>query len=154
MNFNKIILSFLICCSTVVKADTTNMANLSLANNYVQAWFKTQMSTATKADLEHYLSFLTEDVAYQHLPYDKSDEREEGGKEVLRKGMAQWLGANVDYKATINSISFSNNLIVINYDSTTTIINPTTKDKRVINRHVIDSLEIDNNKVSIIRKYW
>lgn len=154
MKYKIMMFSFLVFCSSVVKADTTNLAYLNLANEYAQAWFKTQMSTATKADLEHYLSFLTEDVAYQHLPYDKTDEREAGGKDVLRKGMAQWLASNVDYKATINSINFSNNLIIINYNSSTTIIDAKTKEKRVMNRHVIDTLEIDNNKISVIRKYW
>ena len=154
MKFKQIILSTLIFCAGAVKADTTNLDSLNLANDYAQAWFKTQMSTATKADLEHYLSFLTEDVAYQHLPYDKTDEREEGGKDVLRKSMTQWLASNVDYKVTINSINFSNNLITINYNSSTTIIDSKTKEKRVMNRHVIDSLELDGDKVSIIRKYW
>ena len=146
--------SFLVFCSSVVKADTTNLEYLNLANEYAKAWFKTQISTATKADLEHYLSFLTDDVAYQHLPYDKTDEREAGGKEVLRKGMTQWLASNVDYKVTINSINFSNNLITINYDSATTIIDSKTKEKKVMRRHVIDTLELDGNKISVIRKYW
>ena len=74
----------LVICSGMAKADTTNLAYLTLANDYANAWFKTQMSTATKADLEHYLSFLTEDVAYQHLPYDKTDGREKDGKDALR----------------------------------------------------------------------
>lgn len=118
MKYKKIIVSLLIVCSSVVKAGSTNMDYLNLANSYVQAWFKTQMSTATKADLEHYLT----DVAYQYLPYDKTDVREAGGKDVLRGGMAQWLASNSDYKATINSINFSNNLIIIDYNSSTTVI--------------------------------
>jgi len=154
MKYKKILFSCLIFCSGMASADSTNLSYVDLANTYAQAWFKTQSSTATKEDLEHYLSLLTDDVAYQHLPYDKTDEREEGGKEVLRRGMAQWLASSVDYKATINSINFSNNLITINYNSSTTIIDSKTKEKRVINRHVIDSLEIDNNKISVIRKYW
>jgi hypothetical protein len=154
MKYKIMMFSLLVFCSSVVKADTTNLAYLNLANEYAQAWFKTQMSSATKADLEHYLTFLTDDVAYQHLPYDKTDVREVGGKDVLRKGMAQWLASNIDYKVTINSINFSNNLITINYDSATTIIDSKTKEKRVMNRHVIDSLEIDNMKISVIRKYW
>ena len=152
MKYKIMMFSFLVFCSSVVKADTTNLEYLNLANEYAKAWFKTQISTATKADLEHYLSFLT--VAYQHLPYDKTDEREAGGKEVLRKGMTQWLASNVDYKVTINSINFSTNLITINYDSATTIIDSKTKEKKVMRRHVIDTLELDGNKISVIRKYW
>ena len=154
MKYKIMMFSFLVFCSSVVKADTTNLEYLNLANEYAKAWFKTQISTATKADLEHYLSFLTDDVAYQHLPYDKTDEREAGGKEVLRKGMTQWLASNVDYKVTINSINFSNNLITINYDSATTIIDSKTKEKKVMRRHVIDTLELDGNKISVTRKYW
>jgi hypothetical protein len=154
MKFKNIVLSLFILCPGISYADSTNMDYLSLANSYTQAWFKTQMSTATEADLEHYLSFLTEDVAYQHLPYDKTDEREEGGKEILRKGMAQWLKSNVDYQANINSVNFSQNLITINYDSSTTIIDSKTKEKKIIRRHVVDSLELDNGKISVIRKYW
>jgi len=154
MNYKVVIFSCLLFFSGMVNADSTNIDYLDLANTYAQSWFKTQSSTATKEELEHYLSLLTDDVAYQHLPYDKTDERENGGKEVLRKGMTQWLASSVNYKATINSINFSNNLITINYDSITTIIDSKTKAKRVIHRHVIDSLEIDNMKISVIRKYW
>jgi hypothetical protein len=122
MKYIQIIICILISYTGVVKANSTNIEYENLANNYAQAWFKTQMSTATKSDVEYYLSFLTDDVAYQHLSYDKTDEKQEGGKAVLRKGTTQWLVSNIDYKAYIN-------------------------------RHVIDSLEIDNNKISVIRKY-
>ncbi len=154
MNYKVILFSCMIICSGIANADSTNIDYLDFANVYAKAWFKTQSSTASKEDLEHYLSLLTDDVAYQYLPYDKTDERENGGKEVLRKGMTQWLASSENYKATINSINFSNNLITINYDSETTIIDSKTKERRVIHRHVIDSLEVDNMKISVIRKYW
>lgn len=154
MKLKLLVISFLLLNSAVASAGSTNVDYLDLANSYADAWFKTQMPNATDKDLQHFLSFLTDDVAYQHLPYDKTDEREEGGKEALQKGMTQWLASNVDYQATINSVNFSHNLITINYDSTTTIIDPKTKQSKTIRRHVIDSLELDNGKVSVIRKYW
>ena len=143
---------FLLTCS--VHAANTNIDQLELANQYAKAWFKTQMPDATKADLEHYLSFLTDDVAYQHLPYDKTDDREEGGKEILRQGMGQWLASSTHYEANVNSINFSNNIITINYDSLTKISDAKTNTERVIRRHIIDTLELENGKVSVIRKYW
>lgn len=135
-------------------AANTNINELELANRYAKAWFKTQMPEATKADLEHYLSFLTDDVAYQHLPYDKTDEREGGGKEILRQGMGRWLASSTHYEANVNSINFSNNIITINYDSLTKITDAKTGAEREIKRHIIDTLEIENGKVSVIRKYW
>ena len=38
------------------------------AREYFAAWTATQKPTATKEDLEHYLSFLVEDVGHQIFP--------------------------------------------------------------------------------------
>lgn len=154
MKFFKSLLFTIVLISMEAKADSTNINSLAFANEYANAWFETQKSTATPEDLEHYLSFLTDDVAYQHLPYDTTDERKKGGKEELRMGMKQWLGSNTSYVATINSVNFSNNIIIINYNSATTIVDAKTKTQKVMRRDVIDTLELDNNKVSVIRKYW
>jgi hypothetical protein len=57
------------------------------AKDYFSAWAATQSPTATEKDLEHYLSFLADDVGHQHLPYDTDDSRQADGKESMREGI-------------------------------------------------------------------
>lgn len=58
--------------------------------DYFSAWKATQAPNATKADLEHYLTFLTDDIGYQHLPYSNNDVRAADGKAQMRKGMSYY----------------------------------------------------------------
>jgi hypothetical protein len=114
---------------------------------------KTQAPDASMADLENYLALLTEDVALQHFPYDKTDDREPNGKEVIRKGMIRYLGAAKSYKAKLLKITYGHNVIVIKYKATMTLLDKTTNKETSIIRNTVDVLELDNGKVSIIRKY-
>ena len=56
------------------------------AKDYFDAWVATQSPTATNKDIEHYLSFLTDDIGHQHLPYDPDDTRSSEGKKNMREG--------------------------------------------------------------------
>jgi hypothetical protein len=62
----------------------------NFALNYLEAWAATQSPNATKDDIEHYLSFLAEDVGHEHIPHDTDDTRYPDGKESMR-GRAQSL---------------------------------------------------------------
>ena len=64
------------------------------AKEYFNAWAATQSPTATKENMEIYLSLLTEDVGHQHLPYDPDDTRSSDGKKNMRQGMVYYLGGH------------------------------------------------------------
>ncbi|MBU0914707.1 MAG: nuclear transport factor 2 family protein [Gammaproteobacteria bacterium] len=119
---------------------------------YYQAEVATQQPDASKEDLEHYLSFLTDDVGNQHLPNAPDDSREPDGKALMRKGMTHYLGAHTDYKAELISYEFGYNAVAIKHKFSA-------KGKRADGsefsyaKTVLDVLELENGKVSVIRRY-
>ena len=123
------------------------------ADDYFNAWVATQSPDATKQDLEHYLSFLAEDVGHQHYPYDPDDSRSPSGKEDMREGMSYYLGGHTEYEGRLISYTDGHDVIVIKYESSSKGIHPQTKQE--VSRHhlTVEVLEIENNKVAVIRKY-
>lgn len=121
--------------------------------SYFAAWKATQAPNATQKDIEYYLSFLKEDVGHQHLPYVSDDSRVPSGKEDMRNGMAYYLGAHTEYSAKLNEIIPAYNVVVIKYLTQSSGIHPQTKE--VINQSydTMEVLEIEDGKVSVIRKY-
>ena len=151
----KIILATILYCATQysINAQEATFNSVDFANAYFKAWNKTQMPKASEKDLENFLALLTDDVALQHLPYQKNDDREPNGKETLRKGMSRWRGANTSYKAVLLEVNHGHNVIVLKYQAIMTIIDGKTKKTRTITRNNIEVLELDKSKVAIIRKY-
>ena len=125
----------------------------AFAKTYFDAWNKTQMPNASEKDLDNYIALLTDDVAYQHLPYRVADERKPDGKAILRKGMNQWRGANTSYSAKLIEVNHGHNVVIIKYQAIMTVKNEETGKERTIERNNIEVLEIDQGKVSVIRKY-
>jgi ketosteroid isomerase-like protein len=123
------------------------------ANDYFNAWVATQSPTATKHDLENYLSFLAEDVGHQHLPYDPDDSRSSTGKKDIREGMSYYLGAHTEYEGRLISHTEGHNVVVIKYESSSKGIHPQTKEEVSQQHLTVEVLEIENGKVSVIRKY-
>ncbi len=123
------------------------------AHDYFNAWTATQTPTATKQDIEHYLSFLKDDIGHQHYPYDPDDTRTENGKSSMRKGMNYYLGAHTKYSSELVSYSFDHNVIVIKYKSTSTGVHPQTKQEINVSDTTLEVLEMEGSKVSIVRKY-
>lgn len=119
---------------------------------YYQAEVATQQPDATKEDLEHYLSFLTEDVGNQHLPNAPDDSRQPDGKALMRKGMTHYLGAHTEYKDELISYEFGHNAVAIKHKFAA-------KGKRADGsqfsyaKTALDVLELENGKVSVIRRY-
>ncbi len=119
---------------------------------YYQAQVATQQPDATKDDLEHYLSFLTEDVGNQHFPNAPDDSREPDGKALMRKGMTHYLGGHTEYKAELISYEFGYNAVAIKHKFSG-------KGKRAdgsefsYSKTAMDVLELENGKVSVIRRY-
>lgn len=119
---------------------------------YYQAQVMTQQPNATKDDLEHYLSFLTDDIGNQHFPNAPDDSREPGGKEMMRKGMSRYLGVHTEYKAEIIDYQYGHNAVSIKHKFSA-------KGKRSdgsdfsYSKVALDVLELENGKVSVMRRY-
>ena len=123
------------------------------ANNYFNAWGATQSPKATKIDIENYLSFLTPDVGHQHLPYDPDDARHPAGKNKMRKGMSYYLGSHTEYIGTLINITVGYGVVVIEYDTLSKGVHPQTKEVITQKYRTLEVLEIEDSKVSVIRKY-
>ena len=149
--FISIWLVLLIGTINAVNAEEFNPEKFAI--DYFDAWTATQSPTATKENIEHYLSFLTEDVGHQHLPYDPDDSRSSDGKKSMRKGMNYYLGAHTEYSGKLISQTYGHNVVVIKYETSSKGIHPQTNQVVANNHLTLEVLEIENGKVSIIRKY-
>jgi hypothetical protein len=121
--------------------------------SYFSAWTNVQKPNAKKEDLEHYLSFLTDDIGYQHLPYSNDDSRKPDGKQALRKGMSYYLGIHTEYSAKLTNSTYGNNVIIIEFDTKAKGIHPDNGQQVIIKNHTLEVLEIDQGKISVIRHY-
>lgn len=108
---------------------------------------------ATKQDLENYLTLLTDDIGHQHLPYDQDDTRKVGGKHGMRKGMSYYLGLHSKYSAKLISYTTGFNIIIIQYETHSEGVHPQSGQIITQNYNTVEALEIENNNVSVIRKY-
>ncbi|MDO6621089.1 MULTISPECIES: nuclear transport factor 2 family protein [unclassified Shewanella] len=144
------LISFLFICLPVV-AEEFDLTEFG--ESYFAAWKATQAPDATQNDIEYYLSFLKEDVGHQHLPYANDDSRIPTGKQDMRNGMQYYLGAHTQYSAKLNEIVPAYNVVVIKYFTQSSGIHPQTKE--VVNQSydTMEVLEIEDGKVSVIRKY-
>lgn len=123
-----------------------------LAHDYFERFNKTQQPTSTVQDVEYYLELLADDVGFQHLPWRTGDTRKPTGKETLRKGMKHWLGGKVSYDARLLDVLIAYDLVVIKYESILVLPLEEGKTKTIVRRNT-ETLEIENGKVSVIRKY-
>lgn len=144
---------FLTFISVCLPAVAEELDLTEFGKSYFAAWKATQTPNATQKDIEHYLSFLKDDVGHQHLPYDSDDSRIPSGKQDMRNGMAYYIGAHTKYSAKLNKIVPAYNVIVITYSTQSSGIHPQTKE--VVNQsyEIMEVLEIEDGKLSVIRKY-
>ena len=148
----KLIIAFmgLIFFSPAMLAD--NFDYDAFVKAYYEAEVKTQQPDATAEDLEHYLSFLTDDVGNQHFPNAPDDSREPDGKALMRKGMSRYLGIHSEYKAELIDYQHGYNAVAIKHKFSA-------KGKRSdgsdfsYSKVALDVLELENGKVSVIRRY-
>ena len=123
------------------------------ANDYFAAWTATQSPTATKEDIEHYLSLLTDDVGHQHLPYDPDGTRNPDGKQSMREGMTYYLGGHTEYSAELTAQVNGYDVVIIKYATASKGIHPQTEQVIEQNHVTVEVLELEDGKVSVIRKY-
>lgn len=145
-----------ICLAGLTFLSTSTLADDFDYDAFVKAYYHAQVMTqqpdATKKDLEHYLSFLTDDIGNQHFPNAPDDSRESGGKELMRKGMSRYLGVHSEYKAEIIDYQYGYNAVSIKHKFSA-------KGKRSdgsdfsYSKVALDVLELENGKVSVIRRY-
>ena len=138
---------------TICTANAEGFNPEKFAQDYFNAWAATQSPIATKENIEHYLSFLTEDVAHQHLPYDPDDTRSLDGKKNMRKGMNYYLGGHTEYLGKLISYTNGHDVVVLKYETSSKGIHPQTKQVIAQNYITVEVLEIENGMVSVIRKY-
>lgn len=148
----KLVLSLLFVASTNI-AFATESDPTSLGHAYFDAWVASQAPQATEQDLENYLALLADDVGHQHLPYAADDTRYESGKSDMRKGMMYYLGAHSHYAAELISVTEGFNVVVIKYATESAGTHPQTGQVIELNYDTIKVLEIEDGKVSVIRKY-
>ena len=149
---NKLIIALMgfIFFSPVMLADDFNYDVFVKA--YYDAHLKTQQPDATAEDLEHYLSFLTDDVGNQHFPNAPDDSREPDGKALMRKGMSRYLGVHSEYKAELIDYQYGYNAVALKHKFSA-------RGKRSdgsefsYSKVALDVLELENGKVSVIRRY-
>ncbi|WP_228768563.1 nuclear transport factor 2 family protein [Shewanella sp. TC10] len=125
----------------------------TFTQDYFEAWKGSQKPDATKEDLEHYLSFLTDDIGYQHLPWSDDDSRQPDGKAALRKGMTYYLASHDEYSAELTNQAYGHNVIMIEFHTVAKGVHPDNGQVTHHDNSSFEVLEIDDGKVSVIRHY-
>lgn len=144
-----ILISFI---STATLASSDEFDYDSFIKKYHQAMTNTQIPNASKEDLEHYLSLLTDDVGNQHFPNAPDDSREPDGKELIRKGMTRYLGVHTEYKAKIIEYIVGYNSVALKHTFAAKGLRSDGSEFSY-SKEVLDVLELENGKVSVIRRY-
>ena len=138
--------------STTALANDDKFDYDKFVKQYHQAMTKTQKPNASKKDLEYYLSFLTDDVGNQHFPNAPDDSREPNGKKSMREGMSRYLGVHTDYKAKILEYLVGYNSIALKHTFSAKGLRSDGSEFSY-SKVVLDVLELENGKVSVIRRY-
>lgn len=88
----------------------------------------------------------------QHFPNAPDDSREPNGKAMMRKGMSYYLGVHSEYQAELIDYQYGYNAVSIKHKFSA-------KGKRAdgsefsYSKIALDVLELENGKVSVIRRY-
>lgn len=147
------LLGILLVSPMMVNAQEQIFDYEKFTQDYFLAWTNVQKPEANKQDLEHYLTFLTDDIGYQHLPYSNDDSRVPDGKSMMRKGMSYYLGIHTQYQAKLTNKSFGHNVIMIQFHTQAKGIHPDNGQEIIINNTVLEVFEIEKGKISVIRHY-
>jgi len=146
-------LAFLLLIPYSLDANGEKFDAKRFAQNYYDAWGATQSPQASTDDIELYLGFLADNVGHQHLPYDPDSDRDPEGKNKMREGMTHYLGAHMEYKSRLMEIMPGFNMVVIKYDTYAKGKHPQTGEVVEQSYETVEVLELENGKVSVIRKY-
>ena len=148
-----IFLVFWMIFTPSILAQDSSFNPKTFAEQYFTAWTASQAPNATEKNLENYLALLTDDVGHQHIPYDPDDTRLPDGKQKMREGMTHYLGKHIEYKAEFVSYSYGLNAIAIQYNVSLKARRGPDSPIETMSYNTMEVLEIENGKVSMIRKY-
>ena len=71
----------------------------------------------------------------------------------MRKGMSYYLGAHTEHSGKLISHTDGHDVLVIKYETSLKGVHPQSKQVTAQNYLTLEVLEIENGKVSVIRKY-
>jgi hypothetical protein len=148
-----VIIAAVIFLGYTLQAGAEDFDPESFALNYLAAWTATQSPDATTEDIEHYLSFLAEDVGHEHIPHDTDDTRHPDGKESMREGMTHYLGSHIEYHAKLTALTYGLNALAIQFEVSLKARRGPDQPIVSMTFNSLELLEIENGKVSVIRKY-
>lgn len=150
--FISIVVVLVTFLSTTAFANEDMIDYDKFVKEYYKAQVKTQQPNASKEDLEHYLSFLTEDIGYQHFPNAPDDSRESDGKKMMRKGMTHYLGVHTSYESKLIEYIVGYNSIALKHSYSGKGLRSDGSEFNY-SKVALDVLELENGKVSVIRRY-
>ena len=143
----------LFCSLSVLAKDLESKSAEEFAKQYFAVWSATQLPTASKKDIENYLDLLVDDIGHQHLPYDPIADRLPEGKNSMRSGMTYYLAGHTEYSSKLLSVITGYNVVILKYSTDSKGKHPQTGEIIAQSYITIEVLEIENGKVSVIRKY-
>jgi len=150
----KFIVVLLALMSVSISAKDKQIDLEKFAQIYFDKMTASQAPNATSKELEAYLALLTDDIGHSHLPWVTDDSRLPDGKEAMRKGMTFYLGAHTDYNAQLLDVFvFNHSAIAIRYKNYAKGIHPESKQTIEYSQTMMEVLEMDGDKVGVIRKY-
>lgn len=146
-----------ICFLLVVTKSYANDNKIDLqqfAQDYFATMVASQAPNATTKELEAYLALLTDDIGHTHLPWQTNGDREPDGKASMRKGMTFYLGAHTEHQAKLLDVFvFNHSAVAIRYENYAKGIHPQSKQTIEYRQIMMEVLEMDGDKVGVIRKY-
>lgn len=94
-----------------------NKHNLTeITKKYLTAKTAVQQKNSTKADIEHMLSFMKDDIQTEHKPHKTLQCENDGkGKEGFREGLSYYLGKYTSTKLTIDSVTEGKNMVAVKF---------------------------------------
>lgn len=126
----------------------------AFAQQYFDAMVATQQPNASTKELEAYLSLLADDVGHSHLPWVTDDSRLPDGKAAMRKGMTYYLGNHTAYQAELLDVFvFNDSAIAIRYRHQAEGVHPDNNQFMKYDDVMMEVLELEQQKVAVIRKY-
>ena len=149
------IIAIVMLLATISSAAEETKPDLKqFANNYFSKMVASQAPDASAKALEEYLSLLTDDVGHTHLPWQTDASRLADGKASMREGMTFYLGAHTEYDAELlNVFVFNDSAIAIRYIHSAKGIDPQTKQAIEYTSTMMEVLEMEGDKIAVIRKY-
>ena len=127
-------------------SETDGADLVSVADQVVHAREVTMQEKSNTQDVERYLSYLTDDAVYEDPVVNARIE----GKDTMRKGMSNYLGAYKKTALTVRRRMTAGNVVVLEMNVSFT----DTSTGKLVTRDQITLLEFQGTKVRRVMDYW